>query len=111
MTDKSKIRTALRAVSEWFDTLPMLPKEQIAQRFSGGVAFGDVEEGSVSFSEAEADQYRRYLAELVEADPNDDRISPRAVEMAYQRAILAVLDLKGRRAPDARARREAALRE
>ncbi|HEV2085309.1 MAG TPA: hypothetical protein VGR09_09510 [Gemmatimonadales bacterium] len=110
MVQRPKLKAALRAVGEWFASLLIPPQIQPTKGFSG-VAFGDVEEGNVYLVEAEAEEYRRHLAGLVEAVSGNDDVSPRAVEMAYQRAIFIVLDMKGRRTAEPKARREAALGE
>lgn len=70
-----------------------------------------VGEGTIALEGKELKLYRQCLSSLVRATADGERISAQAVEAAFQDAIFAAIDIRGRRSPDVTARCDEALLE
>lgn len=75
----------------------LLPLEPLSEGFIPEIIFSSSEDGAVLLTGIEAQNYRECLRKLVEVATSREQISPKAVESLYQKAILEILDINGRR--------------
>ncbi len=104
-----KLEDALQATRTWLESLVPRRRDPVPPKPWSGEVFWTKDEGWVFITDEDAEQYRRLLGTLIRT-VMDDRVSPRAIELQFQRAILEVIDLPNRRSPDPAQRVDAALR-
>lgn len=118
MVQQQEIRPALDRVRDFIKSLSVPERAEPSdfgrwfnQDSDSGLWFWYEDEGTLFLTEPEAQRYRSTLDGLVEAVGRRGQISSRAVEKTFQQAILAALDLQGRRSPDSDLRLENAIDE
>jgi hypothetical protein len=93
----NKLNQALDIVTEFINAVknpePITGKHGLINQ----VIFSHRDEGGLILSGEEAQQYRICLQQLIEVAASDERISPKAVEQLFQKAILTSLDISKRR--------------
>lgn len=94
-----KTNLDLNKVLEEFEQFAksLLSLEPRSERSAPEVIFSNPEDGTVLLSGVEAQRYTECLRKLVEVATSREQIRPTTIERLYQKAILEILDINGRR--------------
>jgi hypothetical protein len=110
MAKKASLNEALQKVRELLGSLLVRTNPSGGPRLAGPT-FWRVDEGTLTLSEEEADEYAQCLQGLVAVVSRTDAIGVRAVEELLQMALFSAFDIPGRRSHDPEQRIQDALRE
>ncbi|KAF0106522.1 MAG: hypothetical protein FD146_2530 [Anaerolineaceae bacterium] len=94
-TSSDSLSKALETVAEYIKSISA-NMEEFSGRTNPAIFFSVADEGTLFLDAAEAEQYRKCLQLLIGAVASE-RISAKAIEQLYQKAILESIDIQERR--------------